>query len=483
MNIPRLILAALSGGSGKTIVSLGLCRHFRKDPLQVRPFKKGPDYIDAAWMGRAAGHPSSNLDPFLMPASQVRALFWEQARGGDLAIIEGNRGLFDGKDVAGTCSTAELAKLLQTPVILIIDCTKMTRTVAALVLGCSGFDPDLHLAGVIFNQTAGERHRAMLTRSVEAYTDVPVLGALPKLRHNPIPERHMGLVSDREYEAEASLTDLGQTMNEWLDTDRILNIARSAGPVSEVPELVWPGRVIETADKVRIGVVRDAALWFYYEENFQALRKAGADVVEISLLSPDPWPELHGLYLGGGFPETQAETLSRNLTVLERIQRLAADGLPIYAECGGLMYLGESIHCNGRKFPMAAVLPFGTDLCAKPQGHGYTRARVRRGNPFHALGETIQGHEFHYSRISPGSDSSEYALEMVRGHGIENKLDGLISRNTFATYTHIHALGALPWAGHFTRAACSYKRHRQVSSLPCPCIVAEGDVTGPIEIS
>ncbi|MFW6236157.1 MAG: AAA family ATPase, partial [Desulfovibrionales bacterium] len=238
MNIPRLILAALSGGSGKTIVSLGLCRHFRKDPLQVRPFKKGPDYIDAAWMGRAAGHPSSNLDPFLMPASQVRALFWEQARGGDLAIIEGNRGLFDGKDVAGTCSTAELAKLLQTPVILIIDCTKMTRTVAALVLGCSGFDPDLHLAGVIFNQTAGERHRTMLTRSVEAYTDVPVLGALPKLRHNPIPERHMGLVSDREYEAEESLTGLGRTMNEWLDTDRILDIARSAGPVSEVPELV-----------------------------------------------------------------------------------------------------------------------------------------------------------------------------------------------------------------------------------------------------
>jgi cobyrinic acid a,c-diamide synthase len=469
VNVPRIILAALSGGSGKTIISIGLCALYRLSGIRVHPFKKGPDYIDAAWMSLASERRVSNLDPFLMPGTQMEALFWQEAQGADLALIEGNRGLFDGKDVQGSCSTAELARLLKTPVIVVIDCTKMTRTVAALVQGCQIFEPDLNIAGVIFNRTAGERHREMLTRSVETYTDVPVLGALPKLKENPIPERHMGLISDQEFGAGDVLGTLSRTIGEWLDTDGIRSVAQKAPPVGDVPCVEWP--TPRTGERVRIGYVRDVALWFYYEENIEALRRAGAEVVQLSLLSGKTWPELHGLYLGGGFPETQAPGLAENGEIRGCIRALAAQGLPIYAECGGLMYLGRSIRCNGSEYPMAGVFPFTTDLCEKPQGHGYTRVEVLSENPFFPIGKLFNGHEFHYSRLQ-SDDALRFVLKMHRGHGIAKRNDGLVVNNVLATYTHIHALGVLGWADAFVSAARTYRRHRAASQTPCASIVA-----------
>jgi cobyrinic acid a,c-diamide synthase len=453
VNVPRVILAALSGGSGKTIVSIGLCAHFAKKGLDVRPFKKGPDYIDAAWMSLAAGRPATNLDPFLMPADLMVSLFWDKAMGGGLALIEGNRGLFDGKDVEGSCSTAELARVLGAPVVLIVDCTKMTRTVAALIKGCQLFDPVVTLAGVIFNRTAGERHREILTRSVQEYTDVRVLGALPKLRENPIPERHMGLVSDRELGGDA-LRTLSMTMEQWLDTEAIAELARSAAPMSLPQAIRWPR--FAGAEKVRIGCVRDVAFWFYYEENIHALKAAGAEVVELSLLKGEPWPDIDGLYLGGGFPETQAEALAANTSMRTHVRCLAKKGLPIYAECGGLMYLGQSIICEGRDHPMAGILPITTELCGKPQGHGYTCAQVIADNPFHPVGSVFNGHEFHYSKVLSGPDLG-LALKMHRGNGIAGRKDGLVVNNVFATYTHIHALGVPWWAERFVDAAKRYR--------------------------
>jgi cobyrinic acid a,c-diamide synthase len=472
VNVPRIILAALSGGSGKTIVSIGLCAHFRERGLRVHPFKKGPDYIDAAWMSLASNHPVSNLDPFLMDGAQVEALFWSKAAGADLALIEGNRGLFDGKDVQGSCSTAELARMLQAPILLVVDCTKMTRTVAALVQGCREFEPDLTLAGVVFNQTAGERHRAILTRSVETYTDVPVLGALPKLAPNPIPERHMGLISSEELEGESVLSSLSRVMGEWLDTEGIAAAARRARPVMAHGRLEWPEPT--PGERVRIGYVRDVALWFYYEENIEALEHAGAEVVQLSLLQDKDWPEIHGLYLGGGFPETMAPALAANERIRSHVRRQAALGLPIYAECGGLMYLGRSIRCGGTEHPMAGVFSFTADLCARPQGHGYTRAEVILDNPFHEKGALLQGHEFHYSQLLP-EEEQRFALRMHRGHGIDRRLDGLVVDNVFATYTHIHALGVPGWAGRFVAAARSYRHHRMMSEVRCPRLSAGGD--------
>ncbi len=462
MNFPRLVLAGLSGGTGKTIVTLGLCRAFKNLGKNIKPFKKGPDYIDARWLGLASGNFATNLDPFLMPVDKLKALFLEKGLGFDISIVEGNRGLFDGKDVQGSCSTAELARLINAPVILAIDCTKMTRTVAAIVAGCKAFEEGFNLAGVILNRTAGERHRNILQKSIETYTDVPVLGMLPKLSENPIPERHMGLVSNTEYgPQDESLDILGKMAQDCIDLDRVFEIASNSGVIPENKELLWSGIELVTDKQPVIGVVRDEALWFYYEENFEALAKAGAKIVEVSLVSTDKWPEIDGLYLGGGFPETLAVDLSSNIFIREHVRALADSGLPIYAECGGFMYLGEDVEYEGKKFPMSGVLPISTSLCAKPQGLGYTSGKVIHENSFFPVGTEIVGHEFHYS-LCIGRTEGEpvYGLKLDRGKGMADGYDGMIKDNVYAGYNHIHALGAPCWAGNFVKAALKFKEEK-----------------------
>jgi len=463
IRIPRLVLAGLSGGSGKTIVSLGLTRAWVNQGLHVAPFKKGPDYIDAAWLGLAAKRPACNLDPFLMEADTMAALFSHKAHGADLAFTEGNRGLFDGGDVQGSYSTSQLARKLSSPLILVIDATKMTRTVAAVVQGCANFESGLDLAGVILNRTAGDRHRSILRDSIEHYTDVPVLGMLPKMRENPIPERHMGLISNREYAGQdAILEGIAQVVQDSCDLDRLLAVARRAPDLPEPSASIWPEPV--TTQKPCIGYVLDAALWFYYQENLEALRRAGAELVEVSLLSEAQWPRLDGLYLGGGFPETQAQALADNAAARQRVRAISQAGLPVYAECGGFMYLCEELHTEGKIYPMAGVFPLATTLCARPQGLGYAEAAVVAANPYHPVGTTLKGHEFHYSRCLAQSrytghgDKPVFALKMQRGAGMLDGLDGVTAGNTFAAYTHIHALGAPHWAENFVRAAVRSKQ-------------------------
>ena len=460
--IPRLVLAGLSGGSGKTIVSLGLTRAWVNQGLVVAPFKKGPDYIDAAWLGLAARRPACNLDPFLLDEPTLVSLFAQKSLGADLAFTEGNRGLFDGGDTLGTYSTSQLARSICAPLILVIDATKMTRTVAAVVQGCANFEPGLALAGVILNRTAGERHRRILRQAIEHYTDVPVLGELPKMRENPIPERHMGLISNREYAGQEDILDgIAQTVGGCCDLSRLLEIAGGAQPLPALDNDIWPARV--TQEQPRIGYVLDAALWFYYQENLEALRRAGAQLVEVSLLSAQDWPKLDGLYLGGGFPETQAQALADNAAARTRVLELSRGGLPIYAECGGFMYLCEELHADGTIYPMAGVFPLATTLCARPQGLGYAEAVVEAVNPYHPVGTTLKGHEFHYSRCLAEShytghgEQPTFALRMDRGSGMVHGMDGVVSGNTFAAYTHIHALGALHWAENFVRASARYK--------------------------
>ena len=395
MNFPRIVLAGLSGGTGKTIVTLGLCRAFLNQELVVKPFKKGPDYIDARWLGLASGQYATNLDPFLMSNDKLISLFLEKGQGADISIVEGNRGLFDGKDVDGSCSTSELARIIKAPVILTIDCTKMTRTVAAIVAGCKAFEDGFNLAGVILNRTAGERHRSILKNSIEAYTDIPVLGMLPKLKENPIPERHMGLVSNTEYSlVDKALNTLGCMAEDCLDLEAISQIAAQASADLSSAQDAWGGIELSSESKPVIGVVRDEALWFYYEENLEALRRSGAVVKEISLISSEPWPEIHGLYLGGGFPETLADEISRNTGIRNHVRRLADSGLPVFAECGGFMYLGRDVEYEGHKYDMSGVLDLSTRLCPRPQGLGYTSGKIVYENPFFPVGTEVIGHEF-----------------------------------------------------------------------------------------
>jgi len=455
-SIPRLLLAGLSGGAGKTILSLGLCRALVQDGMDVRPFKKGPDYIDAQWLSLAAGRPASNLDPFFLGPEALRSLFLAKASGCDIALAEGNRGLFDGMDVEGSCSSAELARVLEMPVILALDCTKMTRTAAAVVQGVSHFEPGVHLAGVVLGRTAGPRHSTILRQAIEYYTDAPVLGDLPKISPDPIPERHMGLISDREFGGhDAILDNLARIMRENLDMPAILAAAQSAPPLPLGIPPLWPDAGKPPA--VDIGYVRDACLWFYYPENLEALEHAGARLHEISLLSPEPWPDLDGLYLGGGFPETQAEGLNAN-PGLARLRELHGKGLPIYAECGGFMVLCQSLQTPDATLPMAGILPLRTTLCARPQGLGYVEAEVVADTPFHPLGARFKGHEFHYSHcVAPEGTALPLTLRLSRGSGMAEGGDGYLLGSTFASYTHLHALACPWWADRFVAAAAAYK--------------------------
>lgn len=457
MNKPRLILAGLSGGAGKTILTLGLCRAWKRQGYKVKPFKKGPDYIDAAWLGLAAKAPSTNLDPFLVQPEKLPAIFWNELAQYDVGVVEGNRGIFDGKDLTGSCSTAEISRILDIPLILIVDCTKMTRTVAALVKGVKDFEPDLNLAGVILNRTAGDRHRAILKECVEHYTGVPVMGCLPKIKPNPIPERHMGLTSDREYEGQQALETVADIAEEFLDLDAMWLAANKTPPAPLDVDSIELYPKNPQYHNVPIGYIRDDAFWFYYQENLEALRAAGANMVELSLLDTREWPDIYGLYLGGGFPETLAAKLAENTRARQRVRSLAEMGAPVYAECGGFMYLGESITYKGETFPMSGVFPVATKLLPKPQGLGYVESEVVHDNPFFKTGSTVRGHEFHYSRcIAPDGAVLTLGLKMQRGEGLLAGFDGLIYKNTFAAYTHVHALGAPEWAPNFVDAAARF---------------------------
>jgi len=467
---PRLLLSALRGGAGKTTLTLGLLAAWRAQGRNVVPFKKGPDYIDPAWHALAAGSPSHNLDPFLMEGDQIVGLVYRHAAAADALLIEGNRGLFDGLDAQGTYSTAELAKLLATPVVLVVDCSMTTRTAAALVMGCQHFDPQVNLAGVILNQVARPRHEAILRNTIEHYCKVPVLGALPRLKCAVFPERHMGLVPPPEHRAAVRAVQAAQDLAErYLDLPGLWEAACQAPPLPIASEDLYP--ISEPLPQVNIGIVRDAAFQFYYPENLEALEQAGARLVFLSALTDPQLPrDLDALYLGGGFPETNAPALAHNDTFRASVRQAAEWGLPIYAECGGLMYLGRSIQTlEGQSYPMVGLLPHDFLMGKSPQGHGYTVLEVAAENPYFMPGTRLKGHEFHYSRLQPEpGPEATLAFRMTRGAGICGHRDGFVYKNVLATYTHLHALGAPDWAPALVRQAREYRSWRLTAGNPDP---------------
>ena len=453
----------MRGGAGKTIFSVGIIAALRSLGRTIAPFKKGPDYIDAGWLALAAGRPCYNLDSFLIDQDTLLAHYLDHTRNVDLALVEGNRGLYDCIDTEGKTSTAELAKLLGLPVLLCIDATKTTRTMAAVVGGIAAFDPHVHIAGVILNRVAGERHRNILTRSIEEYTGIPVLGAVPKLKEQRFPERHMGLVPTPEHSwAKSAIDAIRDIAEAHLDLERIQQLAATSDPKptslnsESAPAAAAPG-----GDRPTIGILRDAAFQFYYPENLEALEAAGARLVFASPLSDRRLPPVDAIYIGGGFPETHARELEANREFKNELRRLAQKGLPIYAECGGLMYLGERLVLPHGEFEMARVLPAVFGFSKRPRGHGYTIVRVERQNPFYEPGSTLLGHEFHYSSVKEWKGSPEnLAFCMQRGTGFLDGRDGVCVNNVLATYTHIHALGTPAWASALVDKALAYKRRR-----------------------
>jgi cobyrinic acid a,c-diamide synthase len=446
-----IIIAGLSGGSGKSVIAVGITAALTGQGLLVAPFKKGPDYIDAGWLQIAASTPCYNLDPYLMAADTIQSSCLEHSKGKDLIVVEGNRGLFDGVNVTGAYSTAELAAIINLPVALVVDCTKTTRTVAAMLLGCQQMGKDIHITGVILNRIGSQRHESIIRQAIEHYTDIEVLGAFPRLKHDVFPQRHIGITPFQEFDGAADAVKvLAAVISDHIDLESFKNKSTPLC-LKQLNSSLYSQWRNSDGKSVKIGVLKDAAFQFYYPENLHALELCGAELVEINALTEPEMPAVDGLYIGGGFPETSAQQLSENSSFRQSLKKRIDDGLPVYAECGGLIYLGESIRVSGATFPLTGIFPVSFTMEKKPQAHGYTVLKAIHQNPFYPEGTTITGHEFRYSKVTgwPPQEAENLALTMERGTGFAQGKDGLVYKNVLALYTHIHALSTPEWAPAF----------------------------------
>jgi len=501
MQTARLMIAAPQGRSGKTAVAIGLCATLRERGMKVKPFKKGPDYIDPSWLTAAAGVPCSNLDLFMFSHATLRG-FQEDCEGIDLALIEASMGLYDSASENGEGSSAWLARELQVPIIMVINCSRMTRSAAAMVRGYIDFEPATPVAGVILNHVGNSRHERTVVRAIEQHCSIPVLGAIPRDDRLVIRERHLGIVPLQEQAEAATIIDrIGSVLRQHADVDRILNIARN---VTDLPGAVTGSDTIQRGDsfreslsllrsarndsgdpsdvnsdpmvarsvamkqstvtQVKIGILADKAFSFYYPENLGALQQNGAQLIYIDSLKDKRLPAIDALYIGGGFPELYATELEANASLRQDITACVESGLPVYAECAGLMYLCRSVTSGGRRHSMCGVIPADVAIEKKPQGHGYVSAEVTGQNPFFPLGTLLKGHEFHHSRLL-NVGRARFAYCVTRGNGIDGRNDGFIYKNVLASYMHLHASGVPSWAKNFVRLAATRQAEEKKSTV------------------
>ena len=448
----HLYISAAHKSSGKTTLSIGLCAALREAGDIVQPFKKGPDYIDPLWLGQAAGRPCYNLDFYTMDRGEISDLFASKMQGADIGLIEGNKGLYDGLALDGSNSNAALAAQLDSPIILVLDSQGMTRGVGPLILGYQAFEPSIHIVGVILNKVGGSRHEAKLRAVIEHYTDVKVIGAVQRSDDLVISERHLGLVPSNEFASgRAHIDRMAKIIRDQVD----LQTLRALGAGAPVPTPVvvqHEGAGGCPAEKVRIAYASDSAFGFYYAGDLDALREAGAELVPFSPLQDKDLPSCDGLFLGGGFPETHMDALHDNATMRAAVARFVEDDGPVYAECGGLMYLCDSLTWGGKTRKMVGVIPTDVDMHAKPQGRGYVRLRETADHlwPLSSDGrEVVSAHEFHYSALRKVPGGMRFAYRVERGFGLDGEHDGIVYRNLLASYAHLRDTRSHPWADRF----------------------------------
>jgi cobyrinic acid a,c-diamide synthase len=453
----RILISAAHKSSGKTTISIGLCAALKARGKTVQPFKKGPDYIDPMWLTAATGRACRNLDFYLMSPDEIVSAFRQHSGGADISLVEGNKGLYDGLDLEGGNSNAALARLLRAPVVLVIDARGMTRGIAPLILGYQAFDREVNIAGVILNRLGGARHESKLRAVIEHYTDVPVIGAVHDDPGLEIVERHLGLMPSNEAEAAARrVAEIGERVGAQVDLDRLLAVAASAPPLPEkgLSAESPTSPAAPAGPSVRIGWARDKAFGFYYADDLDALRAAGAELVPIDTLNDPHLPEVDGLFIGGGFPELFLEALEANASLRRDIRDFVEGGKPVYAECGGLMYLARSIEWRGERREMVGVIPGDAVMHEKPVGRGYVRMRETGQHPWPTAGggEVVRrAHEFHYSSLDNLERGREiaFAYEVERGTGIDGRNDGIIYKNLLASYAHFRSLRDYNWAERF----------------------------------
>ncbi len=455
----RLFISAGHKSSGKTTVSIGLCAALTAAGNSVQTFKKGPDYIDPHWLAKASERPCFNLDFYTMTHDEIKTAFAQHSATADISLIEGNKGLYDGLDLDGSNSNAALAILLHTPVILVLDARGMTRGIAPLILGYQAFDANIKIRGVILNQLGGSRHEAKLRNVIEHYTDVSVVGAIHKDARFDIDERHLGLVPSHEDPASATkITLLRDAISEQVDLDMLRHIANTA-PALPNTTPASPA-FSKTRQDLRIGVARNAAFGFYYPDDLFALEHAGAELVEIDPIRDRQLPELDGLIIGGGFPETHMSELSANQSMRSAIHEAIGAGLPVYAECGGLMYLARSIEWQGENHAMVGSIAGDIIMEARPQGRGYVQLSENTVSLWpNPTKSQISAHEFHYSRFKNLDKDARFAFSVKRGTGIDGKHDGYMYKNLLACYSHQRSTGSNPWTQRFVDFVRQHKHN------------------------
>ena len=457
--VPRIVIAGISSSVGKTTVTVGLARALRARGLRVAVFKCGPDYLDPTYHARAADAPCHNLDGWMMGREAVVATFAHASRGADIALLEGVMGLFDGASPMGEeGSTAEVAKWLKAPVLLVCDASGMARSIAALARGFAAFDADLELAGVICNRIGSRSHLDLLRKATGGAP--PIMGGLPKEEALAFPERHLGLhTADRGAVPDSLLSAWGERVAEWFDLETILALARTAQPLAESP--TTDRTVVEGVD-CRIGLAFDEAFHFYYEDNLRRLENLGAEIVRFSPVRDSRLPDVDGLYFGGGYPEVHAEALSQNTPMLKDVAAFAANGGPVYAECGGLMYLSTGIRTlGGHLYPMAGLIPGEAVMCERLQSMGYVEVETQERSVLGPAGLRFRGHQFRYSELRGASDDLDRVYTVRRRRSGEVLREGYRAGSILASYVHAHWASNPLVAEGFLQACTSHgKRAR-----------------------
>jgi cobyrinic acid a,c-diamide synthase len=443
---PRLVLAAASSGSGKTTAAVALAAAFRRRGLSVAPFKCGPDYLDPTWHALAAGRPSQNLDGWMMGREASLATFARGSAGADVALVEGVMGLFDGASPRSEeGSTAELAKWLAAPVVAVVDASGMARTLAAVLHGLATFDPDLRLAGVLCNRVGSRSHLELLR---EAVAPLPVFGGLPDVETLRFPERHLGLVTaSQTLLSDEALARWSALAEEWIDLDALLATAQSVPPLPPIPPRP------AAPERCRIGVAFDEAFHFYYDDNLARLEALGATLVRFSPIRDPAPPDVDGLYLGGGYPELHARALSANRPMRDGLRAFAARGRPIYAECGGLMYLCRTIRTlDGWDHEQVGLLPGAAQVRDRLQALGYAEVETVAESCLGPAGLRLRGHQFRYSDLHGMPDDGPRAYRVRRRRGGEPFAEGFGGGALLASWVHVHWASCPEAAEGFVRS-------------------------------
>ncbi len=455
----RLYISAAHKSSGKTTISLGLCAALSRRGLLIQPLKKGPDYIDPLWLGAASSTTCYNLDFNTMSHAEILHKLDSKGAGKDLVLIEGNKGLFDGLDLDGSTSNAAMARLTQSPVILVIDAEGMTRGVAPLLLGYQAFDTEVNIAGVIFNKVGGSRHEKKLLEITEHYTDLVVLGAVHRSSDMLLAERHLGLMPYNETDKALSrIALIADRVQQQVNLDTLLEVGKQCADMPDYSFPVNEQAAVTTGKRIRIGICRDRAFGFYYADDLESLQQQGATLVPINTLEDKGLPDIDALFIGGGFPETQMKRLSSNTEMRAAIYDAIEEGLPVYAECGGLMYLSESIRWHEKTYPMVGIIPAQTVMCERPQGRGYVSLSENEAMPWPLIQKdvppsAISAHEFHYSKLDDEQgkliQKGTFVYAVKRGFGINGKQDGWLYKNLLASYSHMRDTRKYPWTKRF----------------------------------